>query len=90
MENLKDMRHETRDTIIIQGIIDMLIKSPDELIVIDFKTDNVTKNQIAEHAKRYYGQLEFYSRAAQNILKTGIFGKCLYFLTPNKAFEITD
>ncbi|GAI70291.1 unnamed protein product, partial [marine sediment metagenome] len=38
---LRDTKYEIRDTIIVQGIIDMLVKIPDGLLVIDFKTDAV-------------------------------------------------
>ncbi len=80
--------HETRDTIIVQGIIDMLIKTPKGLIVIDFKTDNVTTEEIADRAGVYRAQLDYYGRAASTILKNKLLAKWLYFLTPGCATKV--
>ncbi len=77
-----------RDTIIIQGIIDMLIKTPQGLVIIDFKTDNITSGQVRERAEFYRRQLDLYSRAASAILKSESIAKWLYFLTPATEFEV--
>ncbi len=76
------------ESIIVQGIIDMLVQTPKGLLVIDFKTDDVTAEQVAERAEVYREQLELYGRAASAILKTNLLGKWLYFLTPATEFEI--
>ena len=76
------------ETIIVQGIIDMLIRTPQGLVVIDFKTDNVTAEHVAERAKNYRRQLELYGRAASAILKEKLLAKWLYFLTPGCAVEV--
>ncbi len=79
----------TNDELIIaQGIIDMLIQTPKGLAVIDFKTDNITAEEIAQRAELYRRQLELYARAARTILRTRLLGKWLYFLTPGCEFEV--
>jgi len=92
---LRNTQYAIRDTIIVQGIIDMLIRTPKGLIIIDFKTDNVTSSQVNQRAELYRRQLDLYSRAASAILgrrqaslKTKTIAKWLYFLTPACAFEI--
>jgi len=79
---------QIRDTIIIQGIIDMLLRTPKGLVIIDFKTDNVTAKIVSERAELYRQQLNLYSRAASAILKTESIAKWLYFLTPACPFEL--
>ena len=74
----------------MQGIIDLLIKTPKGLLVVDFKTDDVTAKQTFERAGLYREQLELYGRAAETILKAKIIGKWLYFLKPGCAVEIKD
>jgi ATP-dependent helicase/nuclease subunit A len=64
-----------------------LVQTPQGLLIIDFKTDQVTANQVAERAELYRRQLELYSRAASAILKAKTIGKWLYFLTPGRGFE---
>jgi len=79
----------TRDEIVVvQGIIDMLVQTPDGLLVIDFKTDDVTAKEAPKRAELYWQQLELYGRAAEAILKDKIIGKWLYFLKPGCAVEV--
>jgi ATP-dependent helicase/nuclease subunit A len=87
-----DSSHEPRvpsdELIIVQGIIDMLIQTPKGLAVVDFKTDNITAEEVAERAELYRRQLELYGRAACAILKTRLLGKWLYFLTPAQVVKV--
>lgn len=76
------------ETVIVQGIIDMLIQTPQGLVVIDFKTDDVTAKKASERAELYRGQLEVYGRAAEAILKVKTIGKWLYFLKPGCVVEV--
>ncbi|GAG25778.1 unnamed protein product, partial [marine sediment metagenome] len=84
----RSRRDAIRDTIIVQGIIDMLIRTPQGLVIIDFKTDRVIPGQVTERAELYRRQLEYYSRAATAILKSQSITKWLYFLTPATEFEV--
>jgi len=77
------------EAVIVQGIIDMLVRTPQGLAVIDFKTDSVSAEQAKERAAVYREQLEHYGRAAGAILKSKILGQWLYFLTPGCAIEVT-
>jgi len=85
---MDDRRETTDEVIIVQGIIDMLIKTPEGLLVIDFKTDDVAGEQIAERSNLYQRQLELYGRAAEAILKLKVSGRWLYFLKPGCAVEV--
>ena len=84
----REPRVTNDELIIVQGIIDMLIQTPEGLAVIDFKTDNITAEEVAERAELYRRQLELYGRAASEILKTKLLGKWLYFLTPGCAVQV--
>ncbi|MHC4259705.1 MAG: PD-(D/E)XK nuclease family protein, partial [Planctomycetota bacterium] len=87
-----DSGHEKQVTsdelIVVQGIIDLLIQTPKGLVVIDFKTDSISGEEVASRAELYRRQLELYGRAASAILKTKLLGKWLYFLTPGYEFEV--
>ena len=76
------------DTIVVQGIIDLLIRTAKGLVVIDFKTDNIIAEQAQDRAELYRRQLELYSRAASAILKERPVGKWLYFLNPRVFIEV--
>ncbi|MHC4060048.1 MAG: helicase-exonuclease AddAB subunit AddA [Planctomycetota bacterium] len=83
-----DTRYEVRDTIIIQGIIDVLVRTPAGLLVVDFKTDDIAADKVPERAELYREQLELYSRAASAILNSRIHGKWLCFLAPGQQIEV--
>lgn len=43
------------------GIIDKLIYEKDKLVIVDYKTDNITSDQIMSRAEEYFLQLKFYA-----------------------------
>jgi len=73
---------------VVQGIIDILVHTPEGLLIIDFKTDRITADQAAARAETYRRQLQLYGRAASAILREKTAGAWLYFLTPGRAIEI--
>jgi len=79
---------DVEDTIVVQGIIDLLVRTAQGLVIIDFKTDKITAGQAEERAGLYRRQLELYSRAACAILKEKSAGRWLYFLTPRVSVEV--
>lgn len=83
-----ELNNTSDETIVVQGIVDLLIKTPGGLLVVDFKTDNVTAENAPQQAELYRRQLSLYGRAAETILKTKILGKWLYFLKPACAVEV--
>ncbi|MBW7992223.1 MAG: helicase-exonuclease AddAB subunit AddA [Planctomycetes bacterium] len=84
----RDTRYAIRDTIIVQGIIDMLVRTPKGLVIIDFKTDRITPGQVTKRTELYRQQLEYYSRAASAVLKSECIAKWLYFLAPRVSTEV--
>ena len=82
--------HSDSEFVIIQGIIDMIIRTPTGLIIIDFKSDDVTADFAAQHAesRKYYEQMNHYAAAASQILKQKVKETCLYFLKPAIAIEV--
>ena len=89
LPDLREIRGVTNDeTIIVQGIIDMLVQTTQGLLVIDFKTDRITAGEVSQRAVLYRQQLELYGRAAGAILKNKLLGKWLYFLSPGCEFRV--
>jgi len=70
------------ETIVVQGVVDMVIESLTGLLVVDFKNDNITVSEVTGRAALYRQQLDFYSRAAEKILNKKVKSKWLYFLQP--------
>ncbi len=80
--------HTSDDFIIVQGIIDLLIKTPEGLIIIDFKTDDVSADGAPKRAELYRRQLDLYAQAASIILGREVKGKWLCFLRPGCEVEV--
>ncbi len=76
------------ETVIVQGIIDMLVRTPDGLVIIDFKTDYVTAERVTERAELYREQLELYGKAACAILGVNSIKRWLYFLAPRCPIQV--
>jgi ATP-dependent helicase/nuclease subunit A len=76
------------EIIVVQGIVDLLVRTTEGLVIIDFKTDRITAGQVKERAKIYRRQLELYGRAASAILEAKSVTKWLYFLTPRISIEV--
>jgi ATP-dependent helicase/nuclease subunit A len=83
--NLKNCGDEK---IIVQGIIDMLIRTPDEAVIIDFKTDHIGPAQVQQRAELYLPQLKWYCKAAGDTLNVKKVSGWLYFLAPAVAAEV--
>ncbi len=83
-----ELANASDEIIVVQGIIDLLVRTAEGLVVIDFKTDRITAEQVGERADFYRRQLELYSRAACAILKVKPAGRWLYFLTPGVCVEV--
>jgi ATP-dependent helicase/nuclease subunit A len=83
-----ESRATSDDSIIVQGIIDLLIKTPKGLLVIDFKTDDVSADSAPKRAEIYRTQLDLYARAVAAITGQTVLSKWLYFLRPGSKIEI--
>jgi ATP-dependent helicase/nuclease subunit A len=81
-------RKSSDDYIIVQGIIDLLIETPDGLVIVDFKTDDVSTDKLAGRAELYRGQLVLYAQAGEAIMGKKVCGKWLYFLKPGIEIEV--
>ena len=73
------------ETVLLQGTIDCLLAEEDGLVIIDYKTDRLTENELPAAAERYRPQLALYARAAQQILGRPVREKYLYFFSLGRA-----
>jgi len=79
---------QSDEIIVVQGVIDLLVQTPEGMLVIDFKTDHVCGEEVRARAEAYRGQLEMYARAAAAIRRDKVLEKWLYFFTPRQAVQV--
>lgn len=70
------------------GILDKLIIDENELIIVDYKTDNISPEEIKIKAEKYLPQLKFYAYIISRLFdkKYVIEGKIIFIKHPDKPF----
>jgi ATP-dependent helicase/nuclease subunit A len=61
---------------LIQGIIDAFFYEGDEIVVVDYKTDRVSRKQ--ELVEKYHAQLEYYEKALTMMTGKRVKEKIIY------------
>lgn len=78
-----------QEKILVRGVIDAFYETPAGMVIVDFKTDQITAEQAAARAAFYQPQLKLYRRAVETILLRPVVKTVLYFLTPQVARDVT-
>ena len=79
----------TNEKVLVQGIIDLYyINKNDKLILIDYKTDYVAKNNEKDLIDKYKGQLEIYKRALEQSLNKKVEAVYIYSVYLGKEISI--
>lgn len=75
--------------LLLQGMIDCFFEENGELVIIDFKTDNVTKDNIEARAASYSGQIAAYKMALEEITGKKVKEAVLFFLRCGQTVNIS-
>ena len=75
------------ENVLLQGVIDCLIDTPEGFVILDFKTDRVSKTSIAARAVQYRPQLAAYARAVRAIFGRPVDRCMLYFFHTGTIWE---
>lgn len=83
------MGAETKnEKILVQGTIDCLFAERDGYVLLDYKTDLVTRATLPSLRERYQVQIDLYARAVEKILKKPVQEKVLYSFAVGEAVVI--
>ncbi len=77
------------DFVLVRGVVDAILPVADGVEVIDFKTDAITKDDVAARVERYRSQVMLYDRAVSRIWHQPVTARRLVFLTPHVIAEVT-
>lgn len=90
LKNLfKDENISEDEKIMVVGIIDLFFENENgEIILLDYKTDYVTKENLEEVKARYKVQLDLYKSAIEDISGKKVSKKGLYLFGINEFVEI--
>jgi ATP-dependent helicase/nuclease subunit A len=76
------------DFIVVQGQVDLAVLLPEEIWLLDFKTDAVTEVDLAGKVKEYAPQLEVYACALEKIYNRPVTRCWLHFLRARQTVEL--
>ena len=79
---------QSRELVLIQGIIDAWIEEEDGLVLIDYKTDQVEKGREEILVKRYKVQMDYYKKALEQMVKKPVKERIIYSLTLQKEIAV--
>ncbi len=74
--------------VVVQGVADLAVIGEKEIWLVDFKTDDVSRDQLAGHLKKYQPQLQLYALALARIHGKPVTQCWLYFLSPQTAVPV--
>lgn len=74
------------ELLLVQGIIDVYFEEEDGLVVLDYKTDRVSKAE--ELVERYHGQLDYYGKALEKITGKRVKEKWIYSFTLQQEMKL--
>lgn len=77
-----------KDSLLVQGVVDVIIQGDDGLTILDYKTDSIGVKEVPQAKERYMPQVALYSYAAEKITGIPIKRSAIVFLTLGKEIEI--
>ena len=74
--------------IVVQGVADLVVLLPQEIWLVDFKTDDVRADDLAGKIKTYTPQLKLYAAALEKIFTRRVTLRALHFLAARRTENI--
>ena len=74
--------------VVVQGVADLVVLLPEEIWLVDFKTDQVRADELAEKVKIYAPQMKLYARALAKIYSRPVTNGWLHFLDARKTVDV--
>jgi ATP-dependent helicase/nuclease subunit A len=74
--------------IVVQGVADLVVLLPEEIWLVDFKTDEVRAEGLAEKIEIYKPQLKLYANALAKIYSRPVTNCWLHFLSAQKTESV--
>ena len=77
------------DWVVVQGVVDLAVIQPEEIWLLDFKTDRVTDQTVAAKVREYEPQLRLYARALERIYRRPVVHAWLHFLEGGRTESVS-
>ncbi len=77
------------ETVVLQGIIDCWFEEEGKLVLVDYKTDYVPEGEPNKIKEKYRTQIEYYSRALEQITGKEISAKYIYLFWNGEIIDFS-
>ncbi|HTQ52046.1 MAG TPA: UvrD-helicase domain-containing protein [Candidatus Acidoferrales bacterium] len=74
--------------VVVQGVADLVVLLPEEIWLVDFKTDEIKPRELVERRRLYEPQLKLYVAAMSRIYSRPVTNCWLHFLAARKTVNI--
>jgi ATP-dependent helicase/nuclease subunit A len=74
--------------VVVQGVADLVVLLPEEIWLVDFKTDQIDKDELPKKVEIYKPQLKLYARALAKIYARPVMHCWLHFLKTQQTEEV--
>ena len=81
-----DESYDSDEIVVVQGIIDAFFYEDGEVVIVDYKTDNVST--IEELVGRYKAQLDCYGEAIKKVTGKNVKEKLIYSTKFNEVIVV--
>ncbi len=85
-----DLGCESREEILLQGVVDCWFEEEDGIVLLDFKSDKVKEEELAKKAKEHGNQMRVYRSALTRILKKPVKETVLWFFKLNQGVTVPE
>lgn len=76
------------ELVLVQGVVDLAVVAPQEIWLVDFKTDQLQPIELASRLKVYEPQVRLYAEALSQIYRRPVSETWLYFLGLKQAVAV--
>ncbi len=78
------------DLIVVQGAVDLAVLLPQEMWVVDFKTDRISEADLPARAHEHASQLRLYGAALERIFRRPVTRCVLYFIALRRCWDVEN
>jgi len=83
-----ELGEDAGETVLVQGVVDCLVDEGGSCLLLDYKTDNVSRAGLKYAVDRYRTQMDLYARAVENILGRAVTEKYLYLFSLGEGIKL--
>ncbi len=83
-----ELGEDSGETVLLQGVVDCWFDTPQGLVIVDFKSDRVSEENLLARAESYKPQLEAYATALSRLLDRPVCRRVLWFFALSRAVTI--